>query len=485
MEESMHSPASRSIRFLFRRKWAIMLIVLVFGGGAAGYFAIHPSSYEASSRLLVKFGREYVYRQESDDKSIVQPNFGQDQIVNSLIEIMKSLKIVESVVSQIGITILYPHLDLDKALSRDVSPQTLAVNQFSEDLSIKQSQHSNVIVITYSNEDPTIAADALNMFIEEFRVKHLQLYGETRLEFLRDQLDRLAQDLNQAEENLETFERNNNAYALDQQRELLLRQRSDLETQQNGAMTEAAALGQRLQVLQAQIINVPPTMPISSVTENTPVFVKAEADLLALRMEEQRLATQYGDRHPEVIRVRQAIALAQKSLAAMTSKMTGAETRGANPLYKELTSNIVMTEAGLKEAVERSVMLSTQIQQITERTEALTANDRTLRQLRRDQSDAEQVYQNYLKIVEEARVAGDMDRNKITSISVIDPAVPPEFEEGPSKEVKIALSILFSIIGGVSIAGIIEVLSHRFAIAEDVESTFGLAVLADIPMEKS
>jgi capsular polysaccharide biosynthesis protein len=95
------------------------------------------------------------------------------------------------------------------------------------------------------------------------------------------------------------------------------------------------------------------------------------------------------------------------------------------------------------------------------------------------------LYQNYLRKVEEARVSEDMNRNKITSIAVIEAASPPQLPAGPGKKIKLLLVFGFATMGGLGLAFAVDLASRRFFSDEQVENTLGIPVLASVPLHRS
>ena len=65
--------------------------------------------YESTSLLLVKFGRELVYRPEiGGGRSYVSPD--KTAVINSELAILRSRPVLEGVVRSIGVPVLYPSL---------------------------------------------------------------------------------------------------------------------------------------------------------------------------------------------------------------------------------------------------------------------------------------------------------------------------------------------------------------------------------------
>jgi uncharacterized protein involved in exopolysaccharide biosynthesis len=99
--------------WVFRALWRRRLLVAATFGVvlllAGLYTAFSKPVYEATSLLLVKFGREYVYQDESGGG--VMPR-GRETLINSEIQILRSAEVVKGVVESMGVETLYPSLAL-------------------------------------------------------------------------------------------------------------------------------------------------------------------------------------------------------------------------------------------------------------------------------------------------------------------------------------------------------------------------------------
>jgi uncharacterized protein involved in exopolysaccharide biosynthesis len=476
----MDSVARKVFTILSRRKWVLLGFIFVVTGLATAYILSVPRVYTASTSLLVKFGREYIYRQEvgSGDAAFAA-TYSQDEIINSLSEIIRTLGLAEQVVSEIGPGTLYPRLieDRDPALTLEQA----AVLEFSTHLSVNPASRSNVIWLSYFNESPELAADALNRLVTAFQTKYVSLYGETRVEFLEVQLGRLADNLDQSERALEDYQQANQVYSLDEQRTELLKRQSELDAALMAADNEFQSLSAKRSILATQMGKVPATVPLTSVTERSKVIAQAEAELVSLRLREQQMITRLGDRHPQIISVRDEIKRAEAYLRTLNANMTASETRGANTVHQTLQGDALATEADLRGVESRRAGLRTQLNEVRGRVEAISASERTVRDLARRRTEAEEAYTNYLQKVEEARVSEDMNRNKITSISVIEQAVPPDLPAEPGRTIQILMVFAFASLGGFGLAFAVDLASRRIFTSEQVEAALGIPVLASVP----
>ena len=92
-----------------------------------------------------------------------------------------------------------------------------------------------------------------------------------------------------------------------------------------------------------------------------------------------------------------------------------------------------------------------------------------------------QNYKLYLAKFEESRISDAMDSEKITSVSLIEPARPPLFPENDSGMRNLLLAVLLGAFAALGIAFFMHYLDDSLETVEDVEKFLGLPVLASIP----
>jgi uncharacterized protein involved in exopolysaccharide biosynthesis len=140
---------------LFKHKYAILIIfITVVATVTIGSFLMSPT-YEAKSSLLIKFGREYIYRSEvgervSDSRPSIPLN--QEEVINSEIQILTSRDLIEKVITTIEVENIYP--ELTENPSETITPLQAAVLQFEKGLSVEGIKKSNVIEISFQHKDP-------------------------------------------------------------------------------------------------------------------------------------------------------------------------------------------------------------------------------------------------------------------------------------------------------------------------------------------
>ena len=111
----------------------------------------------------------------------------------------------------------------------------------------------------------------------------------------------------------------------------------------------------------------------------------------------------------------------------------------------------------------------------------LALQEKELTSLKRDRDANEKNYKTYLDKFEEAKLTDEMNRQKMASVTVINPANIPVKPIKPKKALNIILGIIFGMVTGVSLAFLREYTSQGISTPTQAEKRLGLKVIASIP----
>ncbi|MCX5844388.1 MAG: Wzz/FepE/Etk N-terminal domain-containing protein, partial [Deltaproteobacteria bacterium] len=311
-EEKRRSGGLRDLLIiLFKHKSKILITFLATViSVTAGSFLL-PPTYEAKSTLLVKFGREFIYRPEvgekpSDSRSSIAIN--QEEIINSEIQIMTSRDLVEKVITTLGMENIYP--DILESPPRGMTALEASARGFEKNLNVEGIKKSNVIEVSFQHKDPQMAAKAVNTLIEFFREKHLQVMSDPKSSFLVQQLSSYEQKLKASENEMEAFRQKNKVYSLDEQRTLLLRQRMELDTAYKDSANRISELREKVASLRKQMLNISKNEQHYTETDRYKVIDEIKAKLFNLQLQEQQLLNRYREDSTLVVNIRKEIKLA-------------------------------------------------------------------------------------------------------------------------------------------------------------------------------
>jgi uncharacterized protein involved in exopolysaccharide biosynthesis len=202
--------------------------------------------------------------------------------------------------------------------------------------------------------------------------------------------------------------------------------------------------------------------------------------LYELRLKEQELLTKYTETGIPVQEIRRQIAEAQRLLDKEDSTRTEVTT-GVNATYEELNRALILEMATFSSLVAKLRVLNNQSKEARGETGNLIDTEMQMSSLQRELTLLDTKYRKYSENLEQARIEQALEMNKISNISVIQPATAPLDPVRPKKAVNLMLGLIFGVLGGIGLAFVSHVHGHSLKTPEDIEKKLGLRLLASIP----
>jgi len=168
----------------------------------------------------VKTGREYVNRPEAGDTGALML-LQMEEVVNSETRILSSRELIEKVLATLKVETVYPELATSPPST--MPPLQAAVLAFGKNLTVEGVKKSNVIEVAFRHKDPQVAARAVNLLVDFYKEKHLQLFSDPQPSLSKTQLAEYEANLKESETRMEAFKRKNRVFSPEEQRSLLLK----------------------------------------------------------------------------------------------------------------------------------------------------------------------------------------------------------------------------------------------------------------------
>jgi len=499
MNMEMEATTSTSLRdflhVVFKRKNHILLFFIVTVCTVAiGSLVVKPT-YEATSQILVKIGRENLYAPASGNVAPVV-SFNREEQINSEIEILQSRFLAEKVVESLGPTVIYKDLSENsegflsglfrKAHARETPPVEKAVLKFQKALKVEGVRKSDVIHIRFKHKDPQMAATVVNTLVSFYLDHHLKVHKRPEsYEFFQEQSQILRNKLNQSEEKLEAFKKQHVVSSLDEERSLLLKQEADLRAVLNQTLSQESETENRITQLRQQLAATSKTIPLDEQIDYNPYAINTlEGRLVELELKEQELLSQYTEQSRLVKNVREEIRMVREKLSEQETKRYGKTRSGVNTTYQRLEEELLRNEAELKAIRAKKEIQGAHLAAYGKKLEELNRIEVELNQLKQQVDVDRQNYRLYLTKFEESRISDAMDTQKISNVSVIEPAQPPLKPVSPKILLNMMLALFLGGFGGLGLAFFSEYIDDSLEKIEDVENHLQLPVLASIPEMK-
>jgi capsular exopolysaccharide synthesis family protein len=466
------------ILFKHKRKIITLFFSIVLTA-TIGSLLMSPT-YEASSKILLKFGRENVYMPINpaggNNAQVLLDPSREEQRINSEVELIQGRNILEQVIRDVGPATIYPDIDKKPWIALGASPKRTAANRallkFEKMLTVQAVKKSNIIDIRFQNEDPVVAAQVVNKLVEVFLDHHLKVYQESgEFNFYSNQVNMLEKKLKDSEGELNQFKSTNNIFELQEQKKVLLNQISLLEIDLAKTQGELNENVGKIKALNAPSATASDAAGMGQETDFNPYAISTLRNRLAeLKQQEEKLLTNYNEQSIAVVNIRKEIAKAKQLLD-----------REEKIYHDKAVASITQNLSSFK---AKEISQQQHLEKFRAELNKINSAEMRLAELERQKKLHEDNYQLYIKKMEEARISNAMDSQKIANISVVGPALPPIKPIKPKVLLYIVLSIFVGAFASIGLALSLEYFSHTFNKPENVEQRASLKVLAVIPKRK-
>lgn len=393
------------LTIFFRHKWKILISFVLVAGVTCVIALQTERQFVARAVVMVKLGREFVQVSEVGD--VKPPNVNTESIINTEMQLLTGRDLMEKVVDAIGVEVLYP--EMGKSPMPPAARREIAIFNFRQNLLVNPVKGSNLIEVYFRNDNPRVAAQAVNDLTEMLKERHLQVFSDPKSSFLDAQLQEYQEKLKKSESDMGSFKQRNQVFSLDEQRSNLLKERDEVEMSLKDEQIHVKELQEKIDFLKNK----------KNVFTDA-VVTQLRSTLNDLEQKDLELAGQYNATSQIMADHRKKMQVVREQLRQHEEQVRNAE---VTKIGAELEPSKVKV-AGLQ---KRYSEVARALQQIDART-------REFEDLKRDTADNENNYQVYLKKSEEARISDDLDRRKMTSVRVIEHVVraghPRPVEEG-------------------------------------------------------
>ncbi len=460
---------------LFRRRAQILSVFIGIVGATAIVSLLIPPTYDAESTLLLKVGREYADPGELRS-AMPGPTWDRRDLLNSEINILTSHEVLRDVVNSMGVETLYPGLAATTRTPE--AARDLALTRLRRQIVAYPLKDSAVILVRYEHRNPQVAADTVNRLVDLYQAKRLAVLSAPRTSFLEEQVGAARGRLAASQEALETFKREHGVHSLDEQRRLLLRQRTDLDASLKGAESRSIEAEDRANALHARLAEMSETVPLFDETERDVVREEAKGRLLALQLRERELTNKYAENSRLVQNVRREIEVVERFLREQDASRK--VRTGRSQAFDLLQAEALRADAERRSLRASAATMREQIAKIDAALAVLERSEGTVQDLARQVAMAETEYKRYSDKLEEARITDDLDRQKLGNVRVIQAAVPSPERVRPRRLLNVALASVIGAVASVGIALMADRLEGVLLVPERVQRELRLPILGTL-----
>ncbi|RMF92327.1 MAG: hypothetical protein D6736_03620, partial [Nitrospinota bacterium] len=217
-------------------------------------------------------------------------------------------------------------------------------------------------------------------------------------------------------------------------------------------------------------------------TGTNAIYEKLKEDLNAAEMSLADLQKDLEPKHPDILGLQARIALNKQKLQEEAERILLSETTALNPLYQDLESQILNTEASLAEVQSKVRTLQAELAGLEEELATIARKETELERLTRSVAGLKDRYLTLRQKLLELEVQRFTEISEF-DIKVSDPAFIPEGTE-PDWPIWI-LNVLIGMVVGLScsvgLAFFLEYWSDTLHAPEEVHEALGVKVIGVVP----
>jgi len=485
----------------WRRKWWIVLPLILVLIGAAGYVFTSSKMYRASTLILVEAQRvPQSYVQSTITESLQARLHTISQQVHSrtnLESIIRDFRLFadknqegqdRSFLGKIKervLSLMQPQ-DAQSSASDEGPSMIQKVNSVREKINVNLRGQNKAFEISFEWKDPELAAEVANALASQFieqnlRVREEMAIGTTR--FLDSEVDRIRKELIERENALEQFKKQNMGKLPDQLQSnlnILSQKREELDN-----LEKRVAMEQQ----QAMMLKNQMSMNQNQFSmDSEPMLFEEDlggGEVAQLEERLDALKTRYTEKHPDVQALKRRIEKLKQQGQSDNATEGPAEEEMALPEFSPqdmLKPQLEQIQARIAQYEKQIGQVKAEIEKYQQRVEQTSEVELKLKNLQRDYETVNDRYQALLSKKLNAQMAEELEkRQKGEQFRVIDPAVAPEkpFKPDIQKIMLMAAVLGFGLGGG--LAYVRESLDPAFYSAEEIESYLGTKVLVSLP----
>ncbi len=346
---------------------------------------------------------------------------------------------------------------LNTGVGNDAQTRPAILGAFLGSLTVQRVPNSQLLDVTFSANDPQLAARVVNAHINNYIEANFRSKFEAATQasnWLAGQLDEMKVKVEDSEDARLAYERQNQIWTVDQNQDMSTEKVSEIEKELMDAQADRISKEAVYQLAQTGNYEAIPAVRESTVIQD---IMKQESELNAQYAD---ALAQYGPKFPKVERLQ-------------------AQIKQMDDMVLHEKQNIVnQVEAEYRGSRQREMLLQQALDE--QKVEANQTAEKLVQYniLKREAEANKQLYDDMLQKLKEAGIQAGL---RSSNIRVVDPALVPSGASRPQKARNIMLGFLVGLVGGIGLALLREYLDNTIKTPDDIESLARLPSLAVVP----
>ena len=471
-----------------RRYWYFIIPLFAAWLIVWGASWLVPSVYRSGTLILIE--------QPAVPSQYVVPNIAADNLQDRL------QSITQQILSR---TRLLRIIDSQKLYAKDRRQLTEdeKVDQMRKDIEIELVHDRDQLTafnVYYSSNDPHVAqqvtSELTNLFISE-NLEARQEQSENTTQFLESHLEEARKSLSEQEEKVREF-KDQHLGDLPGQLQSNLQILGGLQTQMSGEQEALNRAKQQNVYLESLLGQYHSAQRSSKTADSAPVGLPAlDQELDKLRARLADLSSHYTDRHPDVRKVKEQIANAERMKVQITDDLkakasapaqetavnanTDLEAKEVSPTA-ELESQLKVNRIEIENREHTLEDLKDKIAEYQSRLNREPVREQQLADLTRNYDQSRSNYDSLLKKKNDSELATSLERRQQGEhFRILDPPSLPVKPHSPDRLKLCAIGLVVGLVLGCGVSAGTEMIDDRLYSEKDLKKLVPLDIIAEIP----
>ena len=452
---------------IVQKYWATIVASSIFCAGIAAFYSkAEPKVYQAQAMLEMNpHAIQPLGNKEGAGLDIGAGDFWDSrEYYETEYKILTSDRVLRAVVRDLGLATDNDFLGMK---SRPATPlsEDAVVDLLRSRVSVEPVKNSRLFMVRFDDGDPQRAARICNAVASTFIDQNLQeaiSATSDAVTWLNGQVDHIKQDLDQNENALHRFKKENDlpSTSINEASNMLRLEMGEL----NSALTATRMKKEELSARYGELAKVPndnpDQLPASELLASAFLQAARVQYLEAVKERDVLLSSGKLENHPLVREATQRLNDAKAPLLAEVKNIQAAVQRDLAIITRQEAGEASLFEAARKKAVD------------------LNMKEIEYHRLDRSREQNEKLFELLLARMKEADVARMM---KVNNIRVVDGAEVPKGAIRPRPLVNLGIGILTGLLLGVAVSWAREQMDRSLKTPEDVEEKLGVTFLGLLP----
>ncbi|MEA3213053.1 MAG: polysaccharide biosynthesis transport protein [Chthoniobacter sp.] len=468
---------------LLRHKWKVLLLTILGLAAAAAFYLLAPNSYQSETKLLLKYVLDRSAVDTMESQTEVSGRYS-DILVGAELAILSSWDLAVAVAEAVGPDRLLAGVPGEHSAAR-------AAGVVLGGLEVKATKGSNVISVTFHNEQPGLPRPVLEELVRRYFDKHLEVHRSMQaFDFVSQQKDLVRARLNDLDAKIKTLKEQAGITSLADSEALLQSQITRTRQELLSAEADRAEQGARSAFMVKSASTMKSTEPNPAETKVDPNAIppailqqyQALVEQLAFyRRNETELLARYTEESAEVSSSHARVAQLQERRRKLETEYPALATVAVKTSGLGKPDDAMGEQARLAGTEAKVAALKTQLNELQVIAGRINAVSSQLRDLESQRQVEQKNYADFQLKLEKSRIDEALDPSKIPNISVLQKPSPAGKVAGKTIKIAAGLASGGLALGLATALGLGLLFDRTLKRPRELESRLQIPMLISIP----